>query len=174
MRGRVQSEVVPDLEVIRELRVEADTLEADYGPNAYSDYLRRHGRRPEVSIAASIGRLLGGRVLADDGSLQPPLSASDRAAIKQNKAEREAFRKRYERALGFKHAIVALAEMGDPQELLSDDLLDASAIAGKLDSAVSFLERFARHWHVRKRGAANENGYCDGSDQAGPPGQRHH
>lgn len=169
MRSHVQSNV-PDLQKARELKEEADAIEAQYGQNAYSEYLRKHGRRPDPSTAADIARLLGGRVEADDGSLQPPLSAADRAAIKKSKAEHKAFAKRYERALGFKHALAALAEMGDPQELLNDDLLEASAVAGKLDSALLFLERFARHWHGRKRNAANENSRCRGSDKASPEG----
>ncbi len=71
MQWHVQSNLVHDLDQARELRVEIETLEAQYGPNAYSDYLRKHGRRPEPVTAATIGKVLGGRVKADDGSMQP-------------------------------------------------------------------------------------------------------
>ncbi len=40
------------------LRLEA----ARIGPNAYSAYLLKHGKRPDKATAATIGRLLGGRV----------------------------------------------------------------------------------------------------------------
>lgn len=63
---------VRDLQSIRDLRIEADGLEALYGPNLYSKYLKQFGRRPDRQAAATMGRLMGGRVKADDGSLQPP------------------------------------------------------------------------------------------------------
>lgn len=71
MHRLVQSEVIPNLQNARDLKVEADGLDAEFGPNPYSQYLRRHGRRPDTATAAAIGRHLGGRVKADDGSMQP-------------------------------------------------------------------------------------------------------
>ncbi len=71
MRRHVQSNVITDLQDVQELRVEAEGIEATYGANAYSDYLRRHGQRPDPISAAAIGRYLGGRVKANDGSMQP-------------------------------------------------------------------------------------------------------
>lgn len=60
-----------DLSTARELRVAAEGIEATYGPNAYSDYLRKHGARPDPVTADGIGRAFGGRVRADDGKLYP-------------------------------------------------------------------------------------------------------
>lgn len=71
MQQLVQPSGVLDFEVAREFRIEIETIEAVYGPNAYSSYLRRYGRRPDRATAAGIGRVLGGRVKADDGSMQP-------------------------------------------------------------------------------------------------------
>lgn len=51
--------------------VEAEGIEATYGPNPYSDYLRAHKRRPSRDEAAAMGKLWGGRVRADDGTMQP-------------------------------------------------------------------------------------------------------
>ena len=70
MQRHVQSNVT-DFEQIQELRVEAEAIEAIYGPNPYADYLRRHGQRPDPETAAGMGRYLGGPVKADDGSMQP-------------------------------------------------------------------------------------------------------
>lgn len=61
-----------NIETVREFRVEAEGIEAIYGSNPYSAYLRTHGRRPSRAEAAYIGRSMGGRVRADDGTMQPP------------------------------------------------------------------------------------------------------
>lgn len=71
MQRYVQSDVVPDLQMARDLRVEAEGLEAELGPNPYSNYLRKAGRRPDPVTAAGMGRFMGGRVRADDGTMQP-------------------------------------------------------------------------------------------------------
>jgi len=75
LQRHVQSPGITNFEEVRELRVSAEAIEATYGPNPYSDYLRRHGRRPDPVTAAGIGRYLGGRVKADDGSMQPTRKA---------------------------------------------------------------------------------------------------
>ena len=71
MGGLVQSDVVPNLQTARDLRIEAEGLEAEHGPNPYSQYLRRKGCRPDPATAAVIGRHMGGRVRANDGSMRP-------------------------------------------------------------------------------------------------------
>ena len=60
-----------DLTTVRDLMVAAEGIEATYGPNAYVDYLRKHHRYPSPEEAATLGKLLGGRVRASDGSMQP-------------------------------------------------------------------------------------------------------
>lgn len=77
-----------DLEAVRELLVEAEGIEATYGPNAYVDYLRKHHHRPAPDEAAAIGKLMGGRVRADDGKLHPPLTKKFKA---ERRARQEAF-----------------------------------------------------------------------------------
>lgn len=59
------------LDDFRELKVEAEGIEANYGPNPYSDFLRRHGRRPDPATASAMGRQLCGRVRASDGKMYP-------------------------------------------------------------------------------------------------------
>lgn len=61
-----------DLTAVRDLMVEAEGIDAAYGPNAYTDYLRTHKKRPTRDEARAMGKLLGGRVRADDGTMQPP------------------------------------------------------------------------------------------------------
>lgn len=69
-----------DLRAVRDLMVAAEGIEAAYGPNAYVDYLRKHHRYPSPEEAAAIGKLLGGRVRASDGSMQP-------ARVKRRKSQ---------------------------------------------------------------------------------------
>ena len=63
---------VTTLEDVRELLAEANAIEAARGANPYSDYLRKHRKRPNPSEAAAIGQMLGGKVRADNGTMQPP------------------------------------------------------------------------------------------------------
>jgi hypothetical protein len=71
LRSHVQPHAVIDFDAAHELRIEIEAIEAVHGPNPYSDYLRRHGCRPDAPTAATIGRFLGGQVKAADGSMQP-------------------------------------------------------------------------------------------------------
>lgn len=159
MRPLVQPEI-PNIQDIRDLRVEADAIEAWYGPNAYSRYLREHNRRPDPATAASIGRFLGGRVKAADGSMQPPLSNADRASLKDVKARRKAFALRFQRIARLRAAIAALAENdSDPASLFGDEicLLDTPDMVAQLENAVLFLNRFAEYWHGRQAAAGTSD-----------------
>jgi hypothetical protein len=154
LRPFVQPHVVPDLEAIRELRVEADTLEAQDGPNAYSNYLRKHGRRPTRQEAAGMGRLFGGRVLADDGTLQPPLDAADRAARNRIREEQKAYARRYEQIADLKFAIATLARFESNSKSGFIDCvlpLDDPALFSQVEDAVKWLNRFAERWHGQQQ-----------------------
>ena len=162
MQRHVQTHVVPDLQEIRQLLAEAEELESWYGLNAYSTYLRQHRRRPSRGEAASIGRLLGGRVRASDGSMQPRPSAAERKA---RKARQEAFEHHYERAESLKAAIAALAEMSDATDLIDEFV--TPAMVANIDAAVCCLQRIAGQVHGWKqiKNAANSNAYCRGAEQ---------
>lgn len=69
-----------------ELRAEAIDIEAWYGPNAYSRYLLKHGRRPDLADAVIIGRIIGAQVKASDGSMQPRRTKLKRQRERQDKA----------------------------------------------------------------------------------------
>jgi hypothetical protein len=151
-----------------ELRAEAEALEAWYGPNAYSNYLRKHGRRPDTEQAKTIGRLLGGRVRADDGSMQPPLSKADRDVIRNIKARRRTASRRYDHILRLRAAIAALSENeDDPAQVIGcgSVLFDESVISTQLDSALTWLNRFAEEWHGRKKEARAPSLQPVGGDQ---------
>lgn len=138
----------------RLLESEGLALEAQYGKNAYSDYIRRHHRRPDRIEAATIGRLLGGRVKAADGSLQPPLTKADRLALQGIKARRRAASRRYDHILRLRAAIAALSEnKDDPADVIAGGsvLFECPEIASQLDLALCWLNRFAREWHGREK-----------------------
>lgn len=142
---------------IRRLLVsEAAALEVQYGKNLYSDYLLRHLKRPEASEAATIGRLLGGRVEAADGTLQPPLTKADRLVLRGVKTRRKAASRRYNHIQRLRAAIAALSENeDDPADIIGGGsvLLDCHEIGNSLDIAVSWLNRFAMEWHSREKEA---------------------
>src|SRR2546422_834854 len=59
------------IRLARELQAEAVVLTASHGANPYSDFILRHGCRPDRGQAITIGRLMGIQVRASDGTLQP-------------------------------------------------------------------------------------------------------
>ena len=137
-------------EVLRALIAEADIIEAWYGENLYSSFIKKHGRRPNREQAATIGRLLGGQVEDDDGNMQPPLTGE---AAHRIEACRKAASRRYDHILRLRQAIAALAENeDDPADVIGTGscLLNKDAIAAQLDVALGWLSRFAEEWHRRE------------------------
>lgn len=156
------------LSAARDLRIEIETIEAWYGPNAYSSYLRKHGRRPKPEEAAAIGRLLGGQVRADDGTMQPPLNETDRTIRREIKSRRQMYARRYDHIMRLRTAIAALAEnQDDPAEIVGDGscALDVVEIDERLDAALCWLKRFAEHWHGRKEKTCAPGAQPLGGDQ---------
>jgi hypothetical protein len=138
----------------RLLASEAMALEAQHGKNPYSDYLLNHHKRPEPAEAATIGRLMGGRVEAADGSLQPPLSKADRLALRGIKGRRAVASRRYDHILRLRAAIAALAQnQDDPADVIAGGsvLFECPEISLQLDLALCWLSRFAQEWHSREK-----------------------
>ncbi len=134
------------------LIAEAEAIEAWYGNNAYSGFIKKYRRRPNRNQAATIGRLLGARVAADDGSMQPPLTKADRAVLRGIKSRRKAASRRYDHILRLRDAIAALSKNeDDPAEVIGTGscLLDEPAISAQLDSALCWLSQFAKEWRCR-------------------------
>lgn len=152
----------------RLLIAEAEYLEACYGPNPYSAFLRKHQRRPDRDQASTIGRLLGGRVRASDGTMQPPLSTADKQVLRGIKSRRQAASRRYSHILRLKDAIAALSENeDDPAEVIGRGscLLNEAQISEQLDIALCWLSRFAREWHGREKGTGTGVPHVVGGDQ---------
>lgn len=159
------------------LSSEAAALEAEYGSNAYSIYLRKHQCRPSASEAAAIGRLLGGQVKADDGSMQPALSNADRAAITSIRKRRSDASRRYDQIMRFRTAIAALAaNPDDPAEIIGSGsvLLNDEEITGQLSNALSWLTRFAEEWENRGKETCAGSEEPDGSPKVPYGGKGRH
>ena len=163
LQHHVQPDGVPDLQEARQLLAEAQYLESQYGPNPYSTYLRQHHRRPSKQEAAVIGRLLGGRVRAIDGSMQPRPSAAER---RSRKARQEAFECHYEQVASLKAAIAALATLPDAADLIGE--FAYPDMVADIDAAVCCLQRITGQVHgwAQIKNAANANAYCRSNGQS--------
>lgn len=129
----------------RELRFEAWTLTERHGPNPYSEFLTKHGRRPTRGQAATIGRLMGARVKASDGTLQPKKITSPKATERSGEDER------IDQILRLRSALANLAANKDDPALviryMNSTFGDESVIRGQLDHAVRWINRFAQEFH---------------------------
>jgi hypothetical protein len=135
----------------QELRAEAASLTERYGKNPYSDFLLAHGKRPDRDHAASIGRIMGVRVRATDGSLQPQQTKAEQAAARRAKNYQRTEADYLDQVLRFRCVLEQLAKNdGDPADVIAyiNPLFgDASVIREKLDHAVQWINRFAEEWN---------------------------
>jgi hypothetical protein len=142
--GHAELDQLVPCEDLDSLISEAAFLEASHGLNAYSSFLRKHGKRPNPEQAAVMGRLLGGQVRADNGTMQPPLSKADREAIGAIRQRRKDWAKSYTNFTRLKLAIRALAEIDEPpRKLLRFCAQSELATKSQLVAAITFIERFA-------------------------------
>jgi hypothetical protein len=145
------------LRLIRELRLEAEALISTFGQNPYSDFLFKNGRRPDPGQAATIGRLIGIRVRASDGSLQPTPTKAQRAEARRSKTRRQVEADYFEQVMRLRTALVQLSKNNsDPAEIIAyvDPLFgDDSLIREHLARAVRWINRFAEEWeHEQETG----------------------
>jgi hypothetical protein len=128
------------------LRTEALALIQAHGYNAYSDFILKHGKRPDRCQAAAIGRLLGIRVRAADGTLQPQRIKQPRGAALRQQTKDDFV----EQVLRLRRALAYLSEnRGDPADVIAyvDPLFDdVSVIRSQLPHAVYWINRFAEEW----------------------------
>ncbi len=139
---------------------EAARLEAQYGRNAYSSYLRQHRKRPGKDQAAAIGRLLGGRVRADDGTMQPKLSRGERDVLRAIRDERRDWSRKYNQARRLKHAMRLLADNhDDPSEvfLAFQQVFPRESLGEKFHETLNWMKRFALEIHRHEQDASCKN-----------------
>jgi hypothetical protein len=133
--------------VDNELFLEAEKIEALNGPNPYSSFITKHRCRPDRDQASAIGRLMGARVRAADGSMQPILTKGERAAIQTIKKRRKEWSQQISHIHRTTAAIAALAQnKHEPSSVISygrDVFLD-STLREQLEFALEWLNRFAQ------------------------------
>lgn len=177
MTGASGGSLVPavmDLQAARNLRIEAEEFAAQNGHDAYSDFLLKYGRRPGRAEAAAIGALLGRRVLAADGSLQPKLSKPARAARRVARRAEEAEMQIDAELSRVLDAVSFLAKNEiDPNALIARiSPAEAEALTEQFGKAVLWLKRFEIGWrsHVNIGTSETEKpstGNCDQAQQVG-------
>jgi hypothetical protein len=120
-------------------------IEAQFGRNIYSDFLRRHGRRPDPPEAKTIGQLIGCRVKASDGRFYPPLTKAQREENARRRAERKAATWRFEEAFRAGHAIHYLSGLTLSPELIVDSMTPAAReeAASQVRAAIAQLAALA-------------------------------
>lgn len=105
---------------------DAGWIEAQFGKNVYSDFLRKHRRRPDPPEAKTIGQLIGCRVKASDGRLYPPLTKAQREENRRRRAESKASTLRFEQAFRASHSITYLAGLDLATEVIVDAMTPAA------------------------------------------------
>lgn len=132
---------------LRELRSEAAALRSVHGENAYSDFVLKHLRRPDRDQAAAIGRLMGVRVRAADGTLQPEPTKAERVAARKSRRQQRVENDYVDQILRFRCALANLAQNNsDPADLIRymDPLFgDELVIREQIAHAVQWINRFA-------------------------------
>jgi hypothetical protein len=125
----------------RRLAAEATALAEAYGPNPYTDYLNKHGCRPSRKVAATIGHLIGVRVKAADGTMQPPRTKGEKLA-------KDNLHRQWDHIARLRSALAQLAQNEDPPETIIHTIVsaDRAEISAKLEKSIKWLIRFAEHW----------------------------
>jgi hypothetical protein len=141
-RPKPLAELLDQLATRRRLTAEAAMLAEAYGPNAYSDYLIKHGCRPDRKVAATIGHLIGVRVKAADGTMQPP-------RVKAGKLARAELHRKWDHVARLRSALAQLAQNEDSPESIIYSIVsaDRAEIGANLEKSLKWLIRFADHWH---------------------------
>jgi hypothetical protein len=135
----------------RVLRSEANAFAALMGSNAYSDFILKHGNRPDPPTAAIIGKLIGQQVRANDGTMQPPHTTMERAALKESRRLQKLQRRKLAHVARLCAAIDELAVNEDDPASIIEAISphEEPKIAKNLKKSVEWLGRFAQEWQSR-------------------------
>lgn len=127
------------------LRQEAARLSVAYGDNAYSKFLSEHGRRPDTAQAAVIGRLLGTRVRAADGTMQPVLSFDERESRRRSLKAHDESRALNRDIRRLKRAVADIADLASSSSVsvCISAAGESAVLRSQIDSVLDWLRRFA-------------------------------
>jgi len=146
-----------DAQALGDLRAEALAISAKIGGNPYSDYILKHGKRPDRAEAAAIGRLIGQQVRASDGTLQPRRTKAERQAAKEAREGKKQRYRKWDHIARLRSAILQLAQNeDDPGPMINEIATSERAeIGANLRKSIDWLTRFMNEW--RRHGEQEES-----------------
>lgn len=152
----------PDTNSASVLRIEAVSFAAKYGQNAYSDYILKHGQRPDPKKAATIGRLIGMQVKASDGTMQPRRTKAERLAMQDSKRVRNERYRIWDHIARLRAALDHLAKNEDDPALIVGEICahDRPELGANLEKSLTWLIRFAEEWHRHDNEIAHQAPHC--------------
>lgn len=125
------------------LLLDISDYERDHGPNAYTLYVRKHGKRPPPAEARAIALVMGKRVQAADGRWYPKKTAAEREFDLRRNQRRDAFAEISKASHAIFEAVSAISALKTPPEELEILSWHAREIEASLHVAVEWLSRFA-------------------------------
>jgi hypothetical protein len=130
------------------LRAEAKAIEAASGKTLYSDFIAKHGRRPDPKEAAAIGRHIGAQVVASNGKKYPRRTRQELESARQRKSDHL---RKLEEIWRLQTAVTLVAQNAESPSALIDKICEseAAAIGPNLRKAIAWLAGFEREWVSR-------------------------
>jgi hypothetical protein len=135
-----RSESIAQFDGVQALKMEARAFEIRRGKNPYSDFILRHGRRPDQNEAAGMGRMMNLRLRAVDGSLQPELTEAEKASWRNFHSQKVEAQRRRSEIRRLKGAIRDLAGASISPAVLAREI---DPISEHIKLALGYLARFA-------------------------------
>jgi hypothetical protein len=151
-----------DAQEARELRIEAESFAFKYGKNAYSDFILKHGRRPDRAEASTIGRLIGLQVKAADGTMQPRPTKAERLAAHEAKQGRNEQHRIWDHIARLRCALDQLAKNEDDPAAIVGGICahDRPKLGANLEKSLAWLIRFADEWDRHGTQIAHETPFA--------------
>jgi hypothetical protein len=148
-RGGASGVAIVHFDDVQAVKMEARAFEARHGKNPYSDFILIHGRRPDKSETAGMGRMMNLRLRAADGSLQPKLTKADNAAHRCFQHQQAEARRKHSEVRRLREAIRNIAATSiSPGELAGE----GNPIREHAEIALEYLRRFVEELRGDKAG----------------------
>lgn len=125
------------------LLLDISEYERCHGPNTYTRYVRKYGKRPPPAEARAMALVMGKRVKAADGCWYPKKSVAEREFDRQRKRRQEEFEETSKASRAVFEAVSAISALKTPPEDLEILSWHAREIEAGLHAAVDWLNRFA-------------------------------
>jgi hypothetical protein len=144
------------------LLLDISEYERDHGPNAYTRYVRKHGKRPPPAEARAMALVMGKRVKATDGRWYPKKTSAEREFDRQRKRRQEEFAETSRASRVIFEVVSAISELKTQPEDLEILSWHAREIEEGLHAAVEWLNRFAAARSNRDESACSQKSSSSG------------